>query len=85
MKVEVITASCCTPADVQEKIESILENLKKEIPELSWSIVDIGEHPELAIKYKVPITPSIVVDGKLEFMGFPKKSALEAKIRSHAH
>lgn len=84
MKVEVLTASCCTSGDVQQKIESVLQGLKKEIPELSWSLCDIAEHPELPVKYKVPITPAIVVDGKLEFVGFPKKTALESKIREYA-
>ncbi len=81
MKIEILTASCCASADVKEKIESVLQGLKGEIPELSWSLLDIAEHPELPVKYKAPFTPAIVVDGRLEFVGFPKKAALEAKIR----
>ena len=82
--VEVLTASCCTSDEVRHKIESVLEGLKHEIPELSWSLIDIAEHPELSVKYEAPITPAIIVDGKLEFLGFPKKPALEAKIREYA-
>ena len=80
MKVEVLVASCCTPVDVQKKIVSILEEMKGKVPDLSWNVMDIAKEPELAIRYKTPMTPAIYIDGKLELMGFPKRAVLEAKI-----
>ena len=43
--------------------------------------MDITEMPELAVKYRAPMTPAIYIDGKLEFMGYPKQAALQAKIK----
>jgi protein-disulfide isomerase len=83
--VDVITASCCTPVDVQRKIESVLTSLKQEIPELNWNVHDIDKQPELALKYASPMTPAIFIDGKLELVGYPKQADLEAKVRAHAH
>jgi hypothetical protein len=85
VRVEVLVASCCTPLDVQSKIVSILQDIKGEVPDLDWNVMDITEEPELAVKYKAPMTPAIYIDGKLEFMGYPKRSALESKIQELNH
>jgi len=83
LDVEIVTASCCRRGDIEQKIESVLRRLKIEMPELNWNISDIVDKPELALKYGILITPSILIDGKLEFVGFPQESAIESKIRSH--
>ena len=83
MEVEVLIASCCTPLEVKEKVVSILEGMKGEVPELAWRVMDVTEEPELAVKYRAPITPAIYIDGKLEFIGYPKQAALQAKIREN--
>ena len=83
MKVEVLIASCCTPKEVKEKVVSVLEGMKEEVPDLGWNVLDITEDPGLAVRYRAPLTPAIYIDGKLEFMGYPKQSTLQAKIREH--
>ena len=85
MNVDVLVASCCTPKEVQQKIVSILEGMKGKVPDLSWNLLDITEKPELAVTYRAPMTPAIYIDGKLEFMGYPKQAALEAKIEARHH
>ncbi len=85
MRVEVLVASCCTPLDVQKKIVSILQEMKGEVPDLDWKVMDITEEPELAVTYKAPMTPAIYVDGKLVFMGYPKRSIFESKILELHH
>ena len=85
MNVDVLVASCCTPKEVQQKIVSILEGMKGKVPDLSWNLLDITEKPELAVTYRAPMTPAIYIDGKLEFMGYPKPAALEAKIEARHH
>jgi hypothetical protein len=82
VKVEVLVASCCTPLDVQRRIVSILQEIKGEVPDLDWNVLDITKEPELAVNYKAPMTPAIYIDGKLEFMGYPKRSILESKIQA---
>ena len=83
MQVEVLIASCCTPKEVKEKVVSVLEGMKGEVPELGWNVLDITEDPGLAVKYRAPMTPAIYIDGKLEFMGYPTQTTLQAKIREH--
>ncbi|TLX95777.1 MAG: hypothetical protein E6K96_06865 [Thaumarchaeota archaeon] len=83
LNVEVLIASCCTPVEVRKKVLTVLEGMKGEVPDLAWRVMDVTEEPELAIKYRAPITPAIYIDGKLEFMGYPKQAALQAKIRAH--
>jgi len=85
VRVEVLVASCCTPLDVQKKIVSILQEIKGEVPDLDWNVMDITKEPEIAVKYKAPMTPAIYIDGKLEFMGYPKRSILESKIQDLHH
>ena len=85
MKVEVLIASCCTPLEIRQNVVSVLEGMKGEVPDLAWRVMDVTEEPELAVKYKVPITPAIFIDGKLEFIGYPKQAALQAKIRENHH
>jgi thioredoxin family protein len=82
VRVEVLIASCCTPLDVQKKIVSILQDMKGQVPDLDWNVLDITKEPELAVSYKAPMTPAIYIDGKLEFMGYPKRSILESKIQA---
>jgi thioredoxin family protein len=83
MQVEVLIASCCTPKEVQRKIVSIVEGMKTEVPDLTWSLLDITSEPDLVVKYKAPVTPAVYIDGKLEFLGYPKMKELQAKIRKH--
>ena len=85
MEVEVLIASCCTPLEVKEKVVSVLEGMKGEVPDLAWRVMDVTEEPELAVKYRAPITPAIYINGKLEFIGYPNQAALQAKIRESRH
>ena len=84
MKVDVLIASCCTPVDVQKRIVAVLEGIKSRVPSLEWKLMDIEKDPEIAVKYKAPMTPAIYIDGKLEMMGYPKQGLLEDKIREHS-
>jgi hypothetical protein len=81
LKVDVLVASCCTPVEVQSKILSTLEGLKREIPDLEWDILDVERDPEIAIKFRAPMTPAIFIDGNLAVMGYPKEGLLETKVR----
>ena len=83
MKVEVLIASCCTPSEVQSKILSTLEGMKREIPDLEWSLLDVEKDPEIAVRFRAPMTPAIYVDGNLALIGYPKEGLLEAMIREN--
>ena len=56
-----------------------IEELRQEIPDLSWEEISLAENPEVAVKYRVMATPAIAINGVLAFSGVPK----EADLRRH--
>lgn len=47
-----------------------------------YSVIDVTEKPEYLKKYPIFTAPGIVIDGKLEFAGVPKKEKLSEKLAS---
>ncbi len=60
----------------------LIESVKSEISDLEMKEVDITEHPEVAVKYRVMATPAIAIKGRLEFLGVPREDALLDRLRS---
>ncbi len=59
----------------------VCSRIKWNYPELEIEVIDVIEHPEVVQKYALMSAPGIVIDGKLEFTGFPKEDELRKKIR----
>jgi glutaredoxin len=74
MKIEVLTTPDCSNCKVVEKL---LDDLGFE-----YSIIDVTEKPDYLEKYPIFTAPGIVIDGKLEFTGVPKKEKLAEKLAS---
>lgn len=64
-------------------VASILEKVRSQFPEVRLVEVDITQHPETAVKYRIMATPAIAINGKLEFMGVPSEEALRSRIATH--
>lgn len=62
----------------------LVEDVKATLPDLRLEEVDITEHPELALKYRLMATPAIVINGKLEFVGVPTEATLRARLLAAA-
>jgi len=73
MKVEILTTPDCANCSVVEKM---LDELK-----VSYDVIDVTEKPEYLEKYPIYTAPGIVINGKLEFTGIPKKEKLIEKLR----
>ncbi len=73
MKVEILTTPDCANCSVVEKM---LDELK-----ITYDIIDVTEKPEYLEKYPIYTAPGIVINGKLEFTGIPKKEKLIEKLR----
>ena len=69
MKVEVLTTPDCSNCKVLEKI---LDKLG-----ISYDLVNVTEKSEYLEKYPIFTAPGLVIDGKLEFTGIPKKEDLK--------
>lgn len=56
-------------------VEKMLDDLN-----FSYDTVDVTEKPEFLEKYPIFTAPGIVINGKLEFTGIPKKQELVEKL-----
>ena len=63
-------------------VASIIEKAKTEIPEIHWVEVDVTQHPEVAVKYRIMATPAIAINGKLEFTGVPKEDKFVNRLKA---
>ena len=71
MNVQVLTTPGCSNCNVLEKM---LDQLG-----IKYDLIDITEKPEYLEKYPIFMAPGLVIEGKLEFTGIPKKADLEKK------
>lgn len=65
-------------------VTAMIEHARAEAPDVRLMEVDITEHPEVAVRYRVLTTPAIAINGKLEFLGVPREEALLARLRAAA-
>ena len=69
MNVEILTTPDCSNC---KELEKMLNNL-----EISYNLIDVTEKPEYLEKYPIFTAPGLVIDGKLQFTGIPKKENLK--------
>jgi len=50
--------------------------VKAEFPDLRLEEVDITEHPDVAVRYRIMATPAIAINGRLAFTGVPREADL---------
>ncbi len=48
---------------------------------IPYELIDVTEKPEYLEKYPIYTAPGIVINGKLEFTGAPKKKELTEKLQ----
>jgi len=73
MKVEILTTPACANCSVVEKM---LDEMG-----ISYEVIDVTEKPEYLQKYPIYTAPGVVIDGKLEFTGVPKRKELVEKLK----
>ncbi|PIN82559.1 MAG: glutaredoxin [Nitrosopumilales archaeon CG11_big_fil_rev_8_21_14_0_20_33_24] len=72
-KIEILTTPGCSNCSV---VERMLDELN-----LQYEIIDVTEKPEYLEKYPIYTAPGVVIDGKLEFTGVPKRHELVEKLK----
>jgi len=72
MKVEILTTPDCSNCSV---VERMLDEMK-----VSYEVIDVTEKPEYLKKYPIFTAPGVVINGKLEFTGVPKRKELVEKL-----
>ena len=73
MKVEILTTPDCANCRILEKMLDEME--------ISYEVIDVTENPEYLKKYPIYTAPGLVLNGKLEFTGIPKKEKLAEKLK----
>ena len=72
-KVQILTTPACSNCSV---VERMLDDLK-----VPYETIDVTEKPEYLERYPIFTAPGVVIDGKLEFTGVPKKQELISKLK----
>lgn len=72
VKVQILTTPGCGGCAT---VENMLNKLK-----VRYTVIDITKNPKILKKYSIMTAPSIVINGKLEFMGVPKEADLKKKL-----
>lgn len=57
-------------------VQGLIEKAKDRFPQIQLREVNLGDHPEVALRYGVFSTPALVINGRLEFTGVPKERKL---------
>ena len=73
-KVQILTTPDCGNCSV---VERMLDEMN-----IPYEVIDVTERPEYLQKYPIFTAPGVVIDGKLEFTGVPKKQELEKRLKS---
>ncbi len=74
MKVEILTTPDCSNCSV---VERMFDEMK-----VSYEVIDVTKKPEYLKKYPIFTAPGVVINGKLEFTGVPKKEKLLEKLKT---
>lgn len=72
VQVQILSTPDCAGCAVVEKM---LDDMG-----VKYEIIDVTKTPEILEKYPIYTAPGIVIDGKLEFTGVPKKQELAEKL-----
>jgi len=67
----------CGPCEVLKKLlGEILEELEDRIDRVELREVDVIDNPDFVLKYGILTTPALAINGKLCFVGVPKRKEL---------
>lgn len=79
LKVEVFSSPGCGKcAQARDVLREVVESLGTD--KVSWREVNILEEMDYAVDLGIMASPSIAIDGKLEFTSLPRASTLRAAL-----
>ena len=64
------------------KAQRLVKQVAPDYPAVEVREIHILDAPDRVVEYGVFSTPFIVIDGKLEFVGVPKESALRDRLNA---
>ncbi|MEE8168853.1 MAG: thioredoxin family protein [Candidatus Hydrothermarchaeales archaeon] len=82
VNVKVLTMPGCAHCP---EAKELVNRIKKDMPDLEVEIIDVSEHPEVALKYSLMSAPGIVINEELVYIGgVPKEEELRARLKKEA-
>lgn len=72
VNVKILTTPGCAGCEVVKKM---LDGMK-----VKYEVIDVTKKPEVLKKWPIMTAPGVVINGKLEFTGVPKKEDLKEKL-----
>jgi hypothetical protein len=61
-------------------VVSTIARVRLEIPDLKVEVINLADHPEVAVRYLVMAAPAIAINGVLAFSGTPKETDLRQRL-----
>lgn len=77
IELKILATPGCAPCKV---VEGIATKLRGEFPHLRVEKIDLMEHPEVAAKYGVVASPTMVINDTVVFVGLVSEARLRAKL-----
>lgn len=79
--IELLSAhGCANCRAAKETIARLIERERAQFPDLIVEEVDVTQHPEVAVKYRVMSVPAIAINGELAFVGVPQEEELRKQL-----
>lgn len=82
LTIRIFTAAGCSRCKkIMKDMVDLLESLREDLPQINLKIINITERPEIAIKYGVITTPTILIGEEIFLRGSPTKRVLQETIK----
>ena len=79
VKIELFTSPMCPHCPAAKRV---VEEVANEMPDaVEVEYINVMENPQKAVEYGIMAVPTIVINGKVEFIGAPTKEALIEAIK----
>lgn len=62
-------------------VAELIEDAAVDLPDLDVDEIDVTQRSKVAVKYQVVSTPAVAINGRLEFVGIPRREALLERLR----
>ncbi len=76
---KLLTTPGCSHCDQAKRV---IEKVRPDFPDLKVETINLMEHPELAVQYGVMVSPALVINEKVVFVGGVKEDQLRNHLRS---
>jgi len=78
IQLKLLTTSGCSRCD---QAKQVIQKVQPDFPDLKVEIINLMEHPEMAVQYGVMVSPAIVINEQVAFVGGVREDRLRERLR----